>query len=165
MGNRVGLYKEWLVWGTRRNEAGHDSTVRHIPGVISSYNNVQILCRQFRNVSIGEMHRTFEDQKNTILYQAQSFIILMYIQRDATLHSLVYLETALHISGGAFTHHQEQKQLYLQHLLFVTPLLLPAAIAAGSSNGLTNTRCCRYSCLCSWWWVKVPPETCRAVSR
>ena len=29
---------------------------------------------------------------------------------------------------GTFTHHQERKQLYLQHLVFVTPLLLPAAI-------------------------------------
>ena len=38
-------------------------------------------------------------------------------------------------------------------------------LAAGSSNGVTNTRCCRYSRLCSWWWVEVPPETCRAVSR
>jgi len=26
--------------------------------------------------------------------------ILIYIQQDATLHSLFYLETALHISGG-----------------------------------------------------------------
>ena len=26
------------------------------------------------------------------------------------------------------THHEECKQLYLQHLVFVTPLLLPAAI-------------------------------------
>jgi len=43
--------------------------------------------------------------------------------------------------------------------------VLPAAIAAGSSNGLTNTRCCKYSCLRSWWGVEVPPETCRAVSR
>ena len=32
-------------------------------------------------------------------------------------------------------------------------------------NGLTNTRCCRYNCVCSWWWVEIPPETCRAVSR
>jgi hypothetical protein len=40
----------------------------------------------------------------------------------------VYLETALHVSGGTTTHHQECKQLYLQHLVFVTPLLLPAAI-------------------------------------
>jgi hypothetical protein len=40
----------------------------------------------------------------------------------------LYLETALHISGGTFTHHQERIQLYLQHLVFVTPLLLSAAI-------------------------------------
>jgi hypothetical protein len=119
----------------------------------------------------------------------------------------LYLETALRVSGGTSTHHQERKQTYLQHLVFVTPLLLPAAIveelahhqerkqlylqhlvfvtplllpaavveelepglsvlrvadtthstlkpvsssstiAAGSSNGVTNTRCCRYSCV------------------
>ena len=40
----------------------------------------------------------------------------------------LYLETALHVSGGTPTHHQERKQLYLQHPVFVTPLLLPAAI-------------------------------------
>jgi hypothetical protein len=54
--------------------------------------------------------------------------ILVYIQQDATLHSLFYLETAVHVSGGTTTHHQERKQLYLQHLVFVTPLLLSAAI-------------------------------------
>ena len=53
---------------------------------------------------------------------------LIYIQQDATLHSLFYLKTALQVSGGTSTHHQEGKQLYLQHLVFVTPLLLPAAI-------------------------------------
>jgi hypothetical protein len=40
----------------------------------------------------------------------------------------LYLETALHISGGTSTHHQERIQLYLQRLGFVTPLLLSAAI-------------------------------------
>jgi hypothetical protein len=40
----------------------------------------------------------------------------------------LYLETALHISGGNSTHHRERIQLYPQHLLFVTPLLLSAAI-------------------------------------
>jgi hypothetical protein len=75
--------------------------------------------------------------------------ILIYIQQDATHHSLFYVETALNVSGGTITHHQERKQLYLQHLVFVTPLLLSAAIvedstiAADSSNGVTNTRCCR----------------------
>jgi len=55
--------------------------------------------------------------------------ILIYIQQDATtLHSSFYLETALHVSGSTSTHHQERKQLYLQHVVFVTPLLLSAAI-------------------------------------
>ena len=40
----------------------------------------------------------------------------------------LYLETALHVSDGTSTHHQERIQLYLQHLVFVTPLLLSAAI-------------------------------------
>jgi len=44
------------------------------------------------------------------------------------LHSLFYLETALHVLGGTITHRQERKQLYLQHLIFVTPLLRSAAI-------------------------------------
>jgi hypothetical protein len=39
-----------------------------------------------------------------------------------------YLETALHVSGGISTHRQEHIQLYLQHLVFVTLLLLSAAI-------------------------------------
>ena len=54
--------------------------------------------------------------------------ILIYIQQDATLHSLFYLKTALHVSGVTSIHHQELKQLYLQHLVFVITLLLPAAI-------------------------------------
>jgi hypothetical protein len=88
--------------------------------------------------------------------------MMMHGLGNPKLHSLFYLETALHVSGGTITHHQERKQLYLQHLVFVTPLLLSAAIveevelktssnsstiAADNSNGVTNTRCCRYSCL------------------
>jgi hypothetical protein len=37
--------------------------------------------------------------------------IPIYIQQDAMLHSLFYLETALHILSGTTTHHQECKQL------------------------------------------------------
>jgi len=100
--------------------------------------------------------------------------IFQYISNKMQRYTVyVYVETSLHVSGGTSTHHQERIQLYLQHLVFVTPLLLPAAIveelelvlvccgwpqhtqtssnssriAAGSSNGVTNTRCCRYSCM------------------
>jgi hypothetical protein len=58
--------------------------------------------------------------------------IPIYIQQEETLHSLFYLETALHVSGGTTNHHQERKQLYLQHLVLVTPLLLPVAIVEES---------------------------------
>jgi hypothetical protein len=54
--------------------------------------------------------------------------ILINIQQDATSHTLFYLETALHVSGGITTHHQERIQLYLQRLVFVKALLLNAAI-------------------------------------
>jgi len=59
--------------------------------------------------------------------------IPIYIQQDATLHSLFYLEIALYVLGGTITHHQERIQLYLQHLVFVTqycylPLLRQVAI-------------------------------------
>jgi hypothetical protein len=55
--------------------------------------------------------------------------ILQYISYKMQRYTVyLYLETALHVSGCTFTHHQELIQLYLQHLLFVTPLLLSAAI-------------------------------------
>jgi hypothetical protein len=41
----------------------------------------------------------------------------------------LYLETLLHVSGDTLTHHQEHIELYLQLLIFVTPLLRPSAIA------------------------------------
>jgi hypothetical protein len=55
----------------------------------------------------------------------------------------LFLTTALHVSGGTSTHHQERIQLYPQHPVFVTPLLLPAAIMAELEIGSPN---CRYSC-------------------
>jgi hypothetical protein len=43
----------------------------------------------------------------------------------------LYLETALNVSGGTTTYHQERIQLYPQHLVFVTPTLLSAGIVEG----------------------------------
>jgi hypothetical protein len=57
----------------------------------------------------------------------------------------LYLETALHDSVGTSTHHQERIQLYLQHLVFVTPLLLSAAIVEELELVL----------VCCWW--RTPP--------
>jgi len=55
--------------------------------------------------------------------------IFQYISNKMERYTAyLYLETALHVSGGTSTYHQERIQLYLQHMVFVTPLLLPAAI-------------------------------------
>jgi hypothetical protein len=55
--------------------------------------------------------------------------IFQYISNEMQRYTVyLYLETVLHVSGGTSTHHQECIQLYLQHLVLVTPLLLSAAI-------------------------------------
>jgi hypothetical protein len=140
-------------------------------------------CRHLKGILITELLLSVLNPLNAELNPICHLLILL---RDLTFMGpcivsvsnkmqrytvYLYLETALHLSGGNSTHHQERIQLYLQHLVFVTPLLLSAAIVeeleqiADSSNGVTNTRCCRYSCMRSWWWVELPHETCRAVSR
>jgi len=49
--------------------------------------------------------------------------ILIYIQQDATLRSLFYLETAVHVSGGTSTHHQEitviLKNIYIYIFIYI----------------------------------------------
>jgi len=48
--------------------------------------------------------------------------IFQYISNKMQRYTVyLYLETAQHVSGGTSTHHQERIQLYLQHLVFVTP--------------------------------------------
>jgi hypothetical protein len=55
--------------------------------------------------------------------------IFQYISNKMHRYTFyLYLKTALHVSGGTSTHHQDRIQLYLQHLVFVTPLLLSVAI-------------------------------------
>ena len=55
--------------------------------------------------------------------------IFQYISNKLQRYTVyLYLETALHVSGGTITHHKECIQLYLQYLVFVTPLLLSTAM-------------------------------------
>jgi hypothetical protein len=57
-------------------------------------------------------------------------MVFQYISNKMQRYAVyLYLETALHVSGVIVTHHQERIHLYLQHLVFVTPLLLSAAIS------------------------------------
>jgi len=116
--------------------------------------------------------------------------ILIYIQQDATLPSLFCPETvytfrvvpSLIIRSATNCIYS---MWYLSHRYCYLPLSWKwcnrfecavggvrhpqhthtssntTTIALGSSNGVTNTRCCRYSWLRFWWWVMVPSETYR----
>jgi hypothetical protein len=60
---------------------------------------------------------TFISRPILQLITTKSKYVLICIQQDGTLHSLFYLEIALHFSGDTTTHHKECKQMYLQHLV------------------------------------------------
>jgi hypothetical protein len=70
-------------------------------------------------ISLGDL--TFMDPCIVSIFQ--------YISNKMQRYTVyLYLKTALPVSGGASTHGEERIQLYLQHLVCVTPLLLSAAI-------------------------------------
>ena len=52
----------------------------------------------------------------------------MFPTRFNFIQFIYFCKTALHVSGGICTHHQEHKLLYLQYLVIVKPLLILAAI-------------------------------------
>ena len=102
--------------------------------------------------------------------------IPIYIQQDATLHSLyiwklLYMFRVVPPPIIRSAYNCIYSIWYLSHRYSYLPLSWKSwnssTIAAGSSIGVKNIRCCRYSysCMSSWWWVAVPPETCRAVSK
>jgi hypothetical protein len=73
--------------------------------------------KEVDDLIIGSSELRFPDGG---LYFTRYSNILIYIQQDGTLHSLFYLETAVHVSGGTSTHHQERKTTiytiwYLSH--------------------------------------------------
>jgi len=64
----------------------------------TSYSNLSILRHCLFIGILGDIRRVVNRNN-----------VPIYIQQDATLHSLFYLETVLHVSGGTITHYQERK--------------------------------------------------------
>jgi hypothetical protein len=127
-GQSVGFQKQCLI--------SRDCLERH--------RKTQLICNVYMDGSTSQPLRNFILDVN-VHGSVHRKTILIYIQQDAKLHSLLYLETTLHVSGGTITHHQEGKQLYLQHLAFVTPLLLSAVIVEELE----------LVWVCCWW--RTPP--------
>jgi hypothetical protein len=77
----------------------------------------------------ANLNTTFDRVHKFNIYGTRILNIFQYISNKTQLYTVyLYLET-VHVSVGTSTHHQERIKLYLQHLLFVIPLLLSAAIA------------------------------------
>jgi hypothetical protein len=85
--------------------------------MILKWNKQENLFRESKGVILSI--QAVQNSTETVLKMLESYY--SNIQRYATLHSLFYLEIALHVSGGTSTHVQERKELYLQRLVFVTP--------------------------------------------
>ena len=84
------------------------------------------LSRRIKNLYVQQKTTPF---RSNVQGSVHSKYILLYISNKKQRYTIyLSLETALHVSGGISTHHQEHIQLYLQHLALVKPLLLPAAI-------------------------------------
>ena len=112
--------------------------------------------------------------------------LLLYFQQDATIYTLFISGKLLYtfrvVSPPIIrsTHNCIYSIWYLSNRYCYMPLLLKSIVllrywtiqfphhiqtssnsstlAAGSSDGLTSTRYCKYSCVCSWWWVEIQPE-------
>ena len=101
-------------------------------------------------------------------FQINSFTIPNYNQQDAKFLGLFISTDAVHVSGGSSALHQEHttvhtasgivKQycclllswmrwntVYVIQVCWHIPCYISSTIAAGSSNGLTNTWSCMYS--------------------
>jgi len=89
--------------------------------------NAMIFGKKLQNIKYVLIFSEFLCEIFLILRRNQRDVIIGYNISNKMQRYTVYLETALHISGGTSTHHQERKQLYIQHLVFVTPIILPAA--------------------------------------
>ena len=92
----------------------------------------------------GYLTRYLSD--TTLIFRWDSKMIFQYISNKMQRYTVyLYLETALLVSGGISTHHQEHTQLHLQHLVLVKPLLLPAAIVEELE----------LVCVCSWKCIDI----------
>ena len=91
------------------------------------------------NVTMEKLHgpgqirlTAFTFLKNPMNFElspcCECYISFLYIFYKMQRYTVYFWKTSLHVSGVISTHHQEHIQLYLQYLVLVKPLLLPAAI-------------------------------------
>jgi hypothetical protein len=85
------------------------------------------------------------------------------IQRDAIIHGLLYFCKLLYMFRVVAP--PIIRSTYTCNYSIWHCRSNFSTIAGGTRDDLTSARCCNYSYMCSWWWVELPTETCRAVYR
>jgi hypothetical protein len=90
------------------------ATKRHLQLILKFHCFMKIYFKAAINVKIGVIYIWRRVLIDTFRFNVHRSVhcknILIYTQQDAKLHSSFYLETALHVLGGNYTHHQERKQ-------------------------------------------------------
>ena len=107
------------------------------------------------NVFPVEYLLVFNIQTSTFVGPRTINTFTKYKKRDATFVNLFSSQDVPHVSGGSSAHHQDHKTVHTasgivnQHCRLLVSWKSwnssSSTIAAGSSLGLTNTRCCMYS--------------------
>ena len=98
----------------------------------------------------------------------------LIVQQGANINSFIFLQRTRHVSVDTFNHHQEHTQTVItgsgtDRTDRYRPLLWRSRFDSTTTDGSDKVRSVPDAvitvCVCSWWWVKVSPETCRAVCR
>jgi len=66
-----------------------------------------------------------------------SFFFYIFPTRCNITQFICFWKTALHVSGGIFTHHQEHTQLYLQYLVLVKSVTVTCLYCGRVGTGLS----------------------------
>jgi len=95
--------------------------------------------------------------------------VSIIVQQDATIYSLLYFCKLLYMFR-VVTPPIIRSTYNCNYSIWHWSLALErssnfSTIAEGGRDGLTSARCCNYSYKCSWWWMELPPKTCRTVYR
>ena len=122
--------------------------------------------------------RKFCKQYGNLGEQTLFFCFYIFATRCNITQFIYFWQTALHVLGGISTHHQEHTTvftvsgIYLSNRYCYLPLLWKSWNWFECGMGIVlicfgavadSTHNCKYNCVCSWWWVEIPPETRRAV--
>ena len=120
-GNLIMDYKDTNVYVTASHALIFTNKKKHL----SCNKNVVILLKRRIHQQYGYRFPFFYVQRSVLRKYIPCDI---FPTRCNFTHFIYFWKTALHVSGGIPNHHQEHIQLYLQYLVLVKVLPLPAAI-------------------------------------